>query len=75
MKYYKHFKGGLYKLIGFAKDSETLEDMVKYQALYGEKGLWVRPKKMFFEKVIKDGIEIDRFKEIDESEVTKDLSI
>ena len=75
MKYYKHFKGGLYKLIGFAKDSETLEDMVIYQALYGEKGLWVRPKKMFFEKVIKDGIEIDRFKEIDESEVTKDLSI
>ena len=71
MKYYKHFKGGLYKLIGFAKDSETLEDMVIYQALYGEKGLWVRPKKMFFEKVIKDGIEIDRFKEIDESEVTK----
>ena len=75
MKYYKHFKGGLYKFIGFAKDSETLEDMVIYQALYGEKGLWVRPKKMFFEKVIKDGIEIDRFKEIDESEVTKDLSI
>ena len=75
MKYYKHFKGGFYKLIGFAKDSETLEDMVIYQALYGEKGLWVRPKKMFFEKVIKDGIEIDRFKEIDESEVTKDLSI
>ena len=27
-KYYRHFKGGLYKLLGFAKDSETLEDLV-----------------------------------------------
>ena len=35
-----HFKGGHYRLEGFAKDSETLEDMVVYRALYGERGLW-----------------------------------
>ncbi len=39
---FRHFKGNLYRLEGFAKDSETLEDMVVYRALYGERGLWVR---------------------------------
>ena len=40
---FRHFKGNLYRLEGFAKDSETLEEMVVYRALYGERGLWVRP--------------------------------
>ena len=44
---FRHFKGGRYRLEGFAKDSETLEEMVIYRALYGEYGLWVRPAKMF----------------------------
>ena len=39
---FRHFKGNLYRLEGFAKDSETLEEMVVYRALYGEGGLWVR---------------------------------
>ena len=39
---FRHFKGNLYRLEGFAKDSETLEEMVVYRALYGERGLWVR---------------------------------
>ena len=47
-KYYRHFKGNLYRLIGIAKDSETLEELVVYQALYGERQLWVRPADMFF---------------------------
>ena len=68
-RYFLHFKGGLYKMITIAKDSETLERMVVYQALYGEKGFWVRPEKMFFEKVMRDGVEIPRFKEITEKEV------
>ena len=38
---FRHFKGNLYRLEGFAKDSETLEEMVVYRALYGEGGLWV----------------------------------
>ena len=46
---FRHFKGGHYRLEGFAKDSETLEPMVVYRALYGEGGLWVRPAKMFFD--------------------------
>ena len=54
-KYYRHFKGGVYRLIGIAKDSETLEDMVVYQALYGEGQMWVRPKDMFFGQVERDG--------------------
>ena len=68
-RYFRHFKGGLYKMITVANDSETLERMVVYQALYGEKGFWVRPEKMFFETVIRDGVEIPRFKEITEEEM------
>ena len=52
---FRHFKGGHYRLEGFAKDSETLEPMVVYRALYGEGGLWVRPAKMFFENIERDG--------------------
>ena len=40
---FRHFKGGHYRIECFAKDSETLEEMVVYRALYGERGLWVRP--------------------------------
>ena len=68
-KYYRHFKGGLYRLIGMAKDSETLEDLVVYQALYGEKQIWVRPAAMFFGKVERDGKVMDRFEEIGEEEI------
>ena len=71
MRYFRHFKGGLYKMIDIAKDSETLEEMVVYQALYGDKGLWVRPRKMFFEKIVSDGKEMDRFTEISEEDVNK----
>ena len=63
-KYYRHFKGGLYKFIGLAKDSETLEEMVVYQALYGERQMWIRPADMFFGKVERDGKEMDRFQEV-----------
>lgn len=41
------FKGGLYKMLGIAQHSETLEEMVVYQALYGKHEIWVRPKTMF----------------------------
>ena len=56
-----HFKGGHYRLEGFAKDSETLEEMVVYRALYGEGGLWVRPAKMFFETIERNGKVLKRF--------------
>lgn len=56
-----HFKGGHYRLEGFAKDSETLEEMVVYRALYGEGGLWVRPARMFFESIERAGKTMKRF--------------
>lgn len=46
---YRHYKGKHYEVIGVAKHSETNENMVVYRPLYGERGLWVRPLKMFEE--------------------------
>ena len=62
---FRHFKGGHYRLEGFAKDSETLEPMAVYRALYGEGGLWVRPAKMFFETIERDGKTMKRFELLD----------
>lgn len=58
---YKHFKGNEYRVLGIASHSETLELMVVYQALYGDKGLWVRPAAMWNEIVDKDGYHGPRF--------------
>ena len=54
--------------MGIAKDSETLEKMVVYQALYGEGEIWVRPYEMFFETVERDGKVMPRFTKISEEE-------
>jgi len=58
---YRHYKGGKYQVLGAARHSETLEEFVVYRALYGKKELWVRPMKMFFEKVTADGKKVPRF--------------
>lgn len=62
---YKHYKGNLYEVIGIAKHSETLENMVVYKALYvsefEENALWVRPEKMFKELVTHEGKTVARF--------------
>lgn len=63
-RYFRHFKGGKYRLWKIAKDSEILDRMVVYQALYGNSGYWVRPEKMFFERVTRDGESFPRFAEI-----------
>ena len=52
---YRHFKGNEYRLLYVARHSETLENMVVYQALYGERGIWVRPAAMWNEIVERDG--------------------
>ena len=65
---YRHYKGNSYKVEGVAKHSETLEEMVVYRALYGEGGLWVRPKEMFLESVEKDGKQFFRFEYIGKEE-------
>ncbi len=61
---YQHYKGKFYEVIGVAKHSETLEELVVYLALYknSKSTLWVRPKKMFLEKVMVDGKLVPRFK-------------
>ena len=69
---YRHFKGNEYEVIGTAKHSETLEEMVVYRALYGEFGLWVRPAKMWEETVERDGKTYQRFTYIGESEDSAD---
>ena len=58
---YRHYKGGEYNVLEVVRHSETLEAMVLYQALYGQRGLWVRPADMFIETVVVDGIVRARF--------------
>ena len=58
---YRHFKGNEYEVIGIANDSETLEKMVVYRALYGEGELWVRSLEMFTQDVTRDGKTFKRF--------------
>lgn len=58
---YRHFKGNEYQLLGIARHSETMEELVVYRALYGERGLWVRPAAMWSERVERDGYSVPRF--------------
>ena len=63
---YQHYKGKYYQVLGVARHSETLEELVVYRALYrsqfGSNSLWVRPRKMFLQKVKVDGKYVSRFK-------------
>lgn len=66
---YRHYKGKEYEVIGIAKHSETLDNLVVYRALYeskefGDNALWIRPATMFLEKLSIDGKKISRFKYI-----------
>lgn len=63
---YKHYKGGLYEVLGLATHSETLEIMVLYKATYLPEGknLWVRPLTMFTETIKVDGNTVKRFEKI-----------
>jgi hypothetical protein len=58
---YRHYKGQRYQVLGTARHSETLEELVVYRALYGERGLWVRPAAMFSETVMVGGVPVARF--------------
>lgn len=66
-EFYTHYKGKKYRLLGYARHSETLEEMVIYEALYeNDLGkIWVRPKAMFFESIVVDGQSVPRFKKLD----------
>jgi hypothetical protein len=58
---YRHYKGNEYRVLGLARHSETQEELVVYQALYGEGGWWVRPRVMFQETVTVGGVPTPRF--------------
>lgn len=58
---YRHYKGKEYEVLGVATHSETEEAFVVYRALYGERGLWIRPAAMFLERVVVDGRSVPRF--------------
>ncbi|MDR3120102.1 MAG: DUF1653 domain-containing protein [Clostridiales bacterium] len=63
---YRHFKGKLYEVTGFAIHSETRECMVIYKPLYGERKTWVRPLSMWEEFVDADGAKVKRFAHVSE---------
>lgn len=69
---YKHYKGNLYQVIAIARHSETEEKLVVYNALYGERGTWVRPLAMFCEEVEIDGEAVPRFEFIEDSPTNSD---
>jgi hypothetical protein len=65
--FYRHYKGGEYEVVDTVRHSEDLQPMTLYRALYGERGLWVRPAAMFNETVLIDGVMQPRFKYLGEN--------
>lgn len=64
---YRHYKRKEYTVLGTARHSETLEELVVYRQEYGDHGLWVRPQQMFLETVTVDGQEVPRFRPLGSS--------
>lgn len=61
---YRHFKGNEYRVLHLARHSETEEELVVYQKLYGDYSIWVRPLEMFLDTKEVEGKFINRFEEI-----------
>ena len=64
---YRHFKGGIYRVIGVGRHSEDLSPMVVYQSV-ADGGIWVRPVQMWDEKVEHNGEIVPRFSRISDGE-------
>ena len=63
---YRHFKGHTYRVVGLAKHSETLEELIVYVNVEDENDIWLRPEEMFLETVTRDGKTFPRFELIEE---------
>ncbi len=70
---YRHYKGGQYEVVDMVRHSETLEPMVLYRALYGQRGLWVRPAAMFTEIALFAGVVQARFTKIEPNLLTSPI--
>jgi len=65
---YRHYKGNLYNVLEMVQHSESEEWLVLYQALYGERGLWVRPYEMFMQTLMLEGERVKRFEKVEDEE-------
>ena len=68
---YRHYKGNLYEVVDTVRHSETLAPLTLDRALYGERGLWVRPAAMFMEEVVVNGIQQPRFAKVTETDASQ----
>ena len=65
--FYRHYKGMMYRVVDVVRHSESLDELVLYEALYENKlgRMWVRPKAMFMESVTIKGETMLRFTPVD----------
>ena len=68
------FKGNIYSVLHIAKHSEIIEDIVVYQAMYSERGIWVRPKAIFEEEIERDGRTFRRFEPVSVEEAQVEIN-
>ena len=73
-QYYRHFRNKkIYRFVAFATIEATEEEAVVYQAMYGERRLWIRTKENFFEEVQHEGKRVPRFQKIPKDEALKEI--
>ena len=73
-QYYRHYRNKkIYRFVAFATIEATEEDAVVYQAMYGERRLWIRTKENFFEEVQHEGKRVPRFQKISQDEALKEI--
>ena len=73
-QFYRHFRNKkIYRFVAFATIEATEEEAVVYQAMYGERRLWIRTKENFFEEVQHEGKRVPRFQKISQDEALKEI--
>ena len=73
-QYYRHFRNRkIYRFVTFATMEATEEEAVVYQAMYGDRRCWIRPRTNFFEEVLYDGKMVPRFRPVPKEEALKEI--